>query len=189
MTSPTIEHRAYGPGAIDARKRLILGLAQDAVERRGQRRRARRHAVVMLLLTAGATILAVTLMPSRMAPAPSLPIAEAPPARAPSITRVATTTGLADALAAHGTIAVTRIAPDASRIARVDTRANPAQRLTDLEALALLREAGTPAGLIRMEGRVTLVYHDAQDAPPGPSGRAPSPPAGQRLAWLPYRVP
>lgn len=171
---------------IAQRKADILRLAQDAVAQRGQRRRARHHALLTLLLTAGVTVLAITLAPTSITPSTPRPIAEAPPTPAPShtptITRVATTPGLASALAT----------PTTPTIARVQTTANPAQRLTDLEALALLREAGTPAGLIRIEGHTTLVYHNPP-TPPGPASEAPATLPSPLLAALPigrpYRLP
>ncbi|MEQ8843907.1 MAG: hypothetical protein RIB58_03555 [Phycisphaerales bacterium] len=183
------------------RKADILRLAQDAVAQRGQRRRARHHALLTLLLTAGVTVLAITLTPTRtptrLAPSTPRPIAEAPPqlAPAPTIARVATVPGLAQALAVPSntsTTSITRIAPAPSHIARVQTTANPAQRLTDLQALALLREAGTPAGLIRIEGHTTLVYHKPP-TPPGPASEAPATLPSPLLAALPigrpYRLP
>lgn len=175
---------------LDQRKADILRLAQNAVQARGQRRRARHQSLLTLLLTAGVTVLAITMTPTRIAPSAPGPIAEAPPEPSAPIIRVATTAGLSRSLAATGEPTIARVRTDASRIARVETRPNAAGRLTDLQALALLREAGRPAGLIRIEGRVTLVYH-RPPAPAGPASRARPEPSTVVLAAAligrPYR--
>ena len=186
MSSSAINQNTLDPDYLDERKEHILRLGQHAVERRGQRRRARQHALLTLLLTAGVTVLAITLAPKPIAPSSPTPIADATPS--PSITRVATTAGLASTLAISNTPTIAHIAPDTSRIARVGTPSTPTERLTDLEALALLREAGTPAGLITIEGHTTLVYHDQakQDGPSSQTGPAPT---TSLLAALPIGRP
>lgn len=177
--------------AIAARKAQILRLGQQAVAHRGARRRARRHAATMVLLAAGATVLAYALAPVRIAPS-TLPIATGPgDAAEPTIivTRVATTPGLAATLAAEPAGSAQRIAAVAPTptVARVETTPiDMADRLTDQQALALLKEAGTPAGIIRIGGRVTLVYHERPETDLGPSGMEPD--ASATLAALgPYR--
>ena len=177
------------------RKAEILRLAQDAVELRGQRRRARRHALAMVAITAAATVLVVTLAPSRTSgPGTSWPgmtgsgktgpgvIAGGgsgpTPSSTPGFVRVATTAGLASTLTAGGTAGTASITivhagePAIGTVTRVAT--TPAvPRIGDAEALGRLAEAGTPAGLIRVEGRTTLVYHERPEAAEfGPSGQA-----------------
>ncbi|MGD1915226.1 MAG: hypothetical protein ACFCBV_03445 [Phycisphaerales bacterium] len=182
----TLDPRGLHGDATRARKAEILRLAQDAVEHRGETRRARRRAVAMVVLTAGVTLLAVLLAPTRLAgppsPVPGIGVAAGGPATpsgspAPAtIAHVVTTSGLANALAAGTSrVSISRVAtaPQASAIGitRVVTT-GAVERIGDTQALALLSEAGTPAGLVRIEGRTTLVYHDAPTTPPGPSGDA-----------------
>lgn len=156
---------------MHARKAEILRMGQEAVARRGARRRARRHALVMVALTAGATIAAYTLAPSPIHGPPPM-VADAPKPEA-SIVRVATVDGIANTLRiAPDPTAIARIDAPPTRIARVQTTPS-AERIGDAEALALLREAGTPAGLIKTQGRVMLVFHERPEGGvPGPSGRA-----------------
>ncbi|UYV11332.1 MAG: hypothetical protein NCW75_08440 [Phycisphaera sp.] len=158
---------------IHERKADILRLGQEAVAQRGARRRARRHAVVMVALAAGATVLAVTLAPTPIHPEGPIAHDDAPAPTGVAIQRVATSAGLAESLeAAPDITGISRVSGPATRVQRVSTPV-PVERIGDREALALLREAGTPAGLIRVEGRVTLVYHDREPAD-GPSSRAPA---------------
>jgi hypothetical protein len=174
--------------ALEHRKAEILRLGQQAVAQRGARRRARWHAVLMVSLAAGATVLAYALAPTPIAP-PNAPIATGPERAAPpaiAIARITTTPGLAAALAAEPAVTVERVSPTPTTPTTLTTPTNPtpptvarvhtqptdmAQRLTDRQALALLEEAGTPAGIIKIGGRVTLVYHEPQHAD-GPSSRA-----------------
>ncbi len=155
---------------LEPRKAEILRLGQQAVAQRGARRRARRHAVVMVALTAGATVLAITLAPTRIHHEHPIALTESPPRI--SVARVSTTSGLASTLATTaGTVSIERIEPSTTSVARIEPQYPPAERVGDGEALALLREAGRPAGLIRVEGRVTLVYHETAHTD-GPSSRA-----------------
>ena len=194
----TLDPKALSGDAARARKADILRRAQDAVEHRGEKRRARRQAVAMVALTAGVTLLAIVLAPTRLAGPPSLvPVAgvgaggstsatgSMPPAL---IARVATTAGISDSLAARTSRAsVARVAttPQASPIGitRVATTQSVG-RIGDTQALALLAEAGTPAGLVRVAGRTTLVYHDAPNTPVGPSGDAGDRSIGEPLMRL-----
>jgi hypothetical protein len=170
--------------ALEHRKAEILRLGQHAVAQRGARRRARRHALLMVALTAGATVLAVTLAPRRIHHEPPIALNESPPTI--TVARVSTTAGLATTLAAtSGTVSIERIEPSTTRVARINSHPPPAERVGDAEALALLREAGRPAGLIKLQGRVTLVYHD-QETLDGPSSRAPALDALRTLAALPF---
>lgn len=171
---------------LKQRKAEILRLGQEAVAQRGARRRARRHAVVMVALTAGATVLAVTLAPTRIHHEQPIAHGGGPAPARVTIQRVATTTGLADSLAASADGAtIERItAGPVVRIARAEPQGPLAERVGDAEALALLREAGTPAGIIRVEDRVTLVYHEPQHSD-GPSSLAPALEGFQTLAALP----
>lgn len=155
------------------RKAEILRLGQEAVAQRGARRRARRHAVVMVALTAGATVLAVTLVPSRIHHERPIAHGGGPAPSRVTIQRIATTAGLADSLVTEpDATAIARVSGPATGIERVRTPPG-VERIGDAEALALLREAGTPAGIIRVQDRVTLVYHD-QEGVDGPSSRAPA---------------
>jgi len=176
---PTRDPRQLPGDTARARKAEILRFAQDAVEHRGQRRRARRHAVAMIALMAAATVLAVTLTPSRTAGpgASPRPIASGGPiasSAGPAVVRMATTAGIASTLTADtGPVTITRVpatAP-AATITRVATT-SAVDRVGDAEALALLGEAGTPAGLVRIGGQTTLVYHEAPTTTPGPSSDA-----------------
>lgn len=170
--------------ALEHRKAEILRLGQEAVAQRGARRRARRHAILMVALTAGATVLAVTLAPRRIHHEPPIALHDTRPAI--TVARVSTTTGLAASLAAApGSVGIERIEPRQSSIARITSQYPPVERVGDAEALALLREAGTPAGLIKVQGRVTLVYHEPQQTD-GPSSRA-GPLPTPVLASLPGR--
>ena len=174
----TVDAHDMMEGSSRDRKAEILRLAQDAVERRGQRRQARRHALAMVAITAAATVLAVTLTPSRTA-GPGVIAGGgtgAASSNAPSVVRVVTTAGLAETLAARETAALIAIVrasgQPASTIARVATTPS-VPRIGDTEALDLLAEAGTPAGLIRVGGRTTLVYHESPESTDlGPSGHA-----------------
>lgn len=170
--------------AILERKAEILRLGQEAVAHRGARRRARRHAVVMVALTAGATVLAVTLAPTRIHHEPPIAHGGGPAPSRVTIQRVATTAGLADSLGTQPeTTTIARVTGPATGIERVRTPAG-VERIGDAEALALLREAGKPAGIIRVEDRVTLVYHE-QEGEGGPSSRAPAAEPVRTLAALP----
>lgn len=169
-------------GTLEHRKAEILRLGQEAVAQRGARRRARRHAVVMVALIAGATVLAVTLAPTPIHPEGPIAHGDAP-SRA-TIQRVATTVGLAESLeAAPDITAISRVSGPAARVERVRTPVG-VERIDDSEALALLREAGTPAGIIRVEDRVMLVYHERETID-GPSSRAPMAEPQLVLAALP----
>lgn len=169
---------------IHERKAEILRLGQEAVAHRGARRRARRHAVVMVALTAGATVLAVTLAPTRIHHERPIAHGGGPAPSRVTIQRIATTAGLADSLGTEpDATAIARVSGPATGIERVRTPAG-VERIGDAEALALLREAGTPAGIIRVEDRVTLVYHEPQHSD-GPSSLAPALEAFQTLAALP----
>lgn len=184
--------------AVTDRKAEILRLGLQAVARRGARRRARQHGVAMVLLAAGATVLAYALAPTPITPS-NAPIATGPDRSASpaiAVARVTTTPGLATALATQATAPVERISPTPTNtpttpttptIARVRTQPmDMAQRLTDQQALALLEEAGTPAGIIKIGSRVTLVYHEPQHAD-GPSSRADPLGLARALAALPGR--
>ncbi|MFI4917783.1 MAG: hypothetical protein ACIAS6_14920 [Phycisphaerales bacterium JB060] len=175
--------------ALEQRKAEILRLGRQAVAQRGARRRARWHGVLMVSLAAGATVLAYAIAPTSIAPS-STPIATGPDHAAPpanAIARITTTPGLATALAAAATAPVERVSP-AATIARVRTQPmDMAQRLTDQQALALLKEAGTPAGIIKIGGRVTLVYHERPGADPGPSGLLPEHGRPTLALLVPYR--
>lgn len=169
---------------IHERKAEILRLGQEAVAHRGARRRARRHAVVMVALTAGATVLAVTLVPTRIHHERPIAHGGGPAPSRVTIQRVATTAGLADSLGTEpDATAIARVSGPASGIERVRTPAG-VERIGDAEALALLREAGKPAGIIRIRDQVTLVYHEPESGS-DPSSLAPMAEPARILAALP----
>jgi len=174
---------------VGARKADILRLAQQAVERRGQRRRTRRHALLTLVLMVGVTGLAMTLTPRAPAPPSHRPIAEAATEPASAIARVATTEGLAGAMAVSERPGVRRAATGTQGVVRLGTTPGAVDRLTDAQALALLEEVGRPAGLIRVDGRAMLVYHDHRPERPGPSGHAAPVAKSAALAALPMGRP
>jgi|GEM_PF-5333411 len=170
---------------LEQRKAEILRLGQHAVAERGARRRARRHAALMIALTAGATVAAVMLAPQRIHHERPVARADGPAPSRVAIERVATTAGLATSIAASpDTANIERIASSPVRVARINSQPRPAERVGDAEVLALLRDAGKPAGLIRVEGHVTLVYHEPEQMD-GPSSRVPALDALQTLAALP----
>ncbi len=174
--------------SVTDRKAEILRLGQHAVARRGERRRTRRHAVAMVLLTASATVLAYAMVPMRIGEETTRVEGVAPPAPRPMIAYVSTSEGLAASLAAPEASSVRRVATSSTAIARVQTKpVDMADRLTDQQALALLQEAGTPAGLIKVGGRATLVYHKQPEPDLGPSGAQPTEGRATLAMLVPYR--
>lgn len=175
------------PSVMD-RKAEILRLSQHAVARRGERRRARRHAVAMVLLTASATVLAYAMVPMRIGEEATRVEGITPSAPRPMIAYLPTTAGLAESLASPEASTIQRVPTSTTTIARVQTRPlDMADRLTDQQALALLREAGKPAGLIKVGGRVTLVYHEQPEPDLGPSGASPTDERATLAMLVPYR--
>ncbi len=196
----TLDPKGLPGEAARLRKTEILRLAQDAVEHRGERRRARRHAVAMIALTAGVTLLAVVLLPTRLAGPPmatpgqiagsgaSGTIGDTGNAPTALVTRVATTSGLARTLASESSgVRVARGAtpPEATPVAvtRVATSSS-VQRIGDRRALDLLDQAGTPAGLVRVGGETRLVYHNPPASPPAPGSDATRDSDGQAISGL-----
>lgn len=170
------------------RKAEILRLGQHAVARRGERRRARRHAVAMVLVTASATVLAYAMIPMRVGEEATTIADGGTPAPRPLVTYVSTTGGLAETLATPDSPKVRRVATSPERIARIETTPlDIADRLTDQQVLSLLREAGKPAGLVKVGGRVTLVYHERPESDLGPSGLRPGGDGATLAALWPYR--
>ncbi|MEQ8316841.1 MAG: hypothetical protein RIE77_13285 [Phycisphaerales bacterium] len=170
------------------RKAEILQLGQQAVARRGEQRRTRNHAVAMVLLTASATVLAYAMIPMRIGQEPTTFADGGAPAPKRLVAYVSTTSGLAESLATPALPTIERIVTSSSRIARVQTRpVDMADHLTDQQALALLREAGKPAGLVKVGGRVTLVYHDRPESDLGPSGHGAVNDHATLAALRPYR--
>ncbi|MCW5756580.1 MAG: hypothetical protein KIT54_05015 [Phycisphaeraceae bacterium] len=156
-----------------ARKAEILHLGQHAVVRRGARRRAKRHVLAMATLCAGATLTAYLLAPTPLH-GPGHHVADETWTQpVMTVEYTATTPGLAQSLRVEGNpLNIAWLDMPPNRVTRVES--TPAvQRISDAEALALLRDAGTPAGLIKIEGRVMLVYHHRpEQVVPGPSGNA-----------------
>jgi hypothetical protein len=162
----------------ERRREQILRLAVRAAAQRGQRRRARRVAGLILFLVTAACIgvrfhhaTATGEAKNDPQPLPHPPSARHPPTperNAPPVVAVT------PAQPARPEIVITRIQTDPGLTDRLAIpRDAPAwQRLTDDDLLRRLSDAGKPAGLAYVDGRAMLLFRDG----PHEAGRASSPP-------------
>ncbi|MCC6661354.1 MAG: hypothetical protein IT437_10760 [Phycisphaerales bacterium] len=138
------------PAGIARRDAILGGVLAASRSRRRRRAVARGAALAVPVIALGATVWAV-----RSAPAPAAPSPVVVGTPTPTIRLVATEAGIAE---------------------RWASRASPAsvERLDDDDLFLILRSEGRATGLIRTEGRVTVVGLQP-DETPKPRGMAPEP--------------
>ena len=169
-TTPCPDERLSAHGC--ARSQAMLGLREDAVRARGQRRRALRKSLIMCgIILAGWTLVLASKPTTRFGSGSLTPTAITNPTTTPT----AASTNTPNTPASHRRVArlVTYVVNDKDIVAKL-AGPSPAIRielLNDTELLAQLKLAGLPAGIIRRKKTLTLAFHNA----PLPSKNAPYP--------------